>query len=75
LSDAAEHSSVRLAAAGVATALLAADDSVLRVLQEQGSLEMLQDALRAAAVATDEPGLVRTARGLLRAMGAVLGRE
>ena len=70
LRDGAAAPAARVAAAGLATAMLAADDDALEVIARSGALDELREALEVAARAEDVPPLADAARGLLGAMGA-----
>ena len=70
LRDGAAAPEARVAAAGLATAMLAADDDALEAIARCGALDDLRLALEVAARAEDVPPLAKNARGLLKAMGA-----
>jgi hypothetical protein len=70
LRDGAAKPEARVAAAGLATAMLAADDDALEAIARCGALDDLRLALEVAARAEDVPPLAKNARGLLKAMGA-----
>ena len=70
LRDGAAAPEARVAAAGLATAMLAADDDALQAIARSGALDDLRAALEVAARAEDVPPLANAARGLLKAMGA-----
>ena len=70
LRDGAAAPEARVAAAGLATAMLAADDDALEAIARSGALDDLRAALEVAARAEDVPPLANAARGLLKAMGA-----
>jgi hypothetical protein len=70
LRDGAAAPEARVAAAGLATAMLAADDDALEAIARCGALDDLRLALEVAARAEDVPPLANAARGLLKAMGA-----
>ena len=70
LRDGATAPEARVAAAGLATAMLAADDDALEAIARSGALDDLRAALEVAARAEDVPPLANAARGLLKAMGA-----
>ena len=70
LRDGAAAPAARAAAAGLATAMLAADDDALEAIARCGALDELRSALEVAARVDDVSPLADAARGLLRAMGA-----